>query len=387
MNVYKDVFPGSRLPLVVKAPGRVNIIGEHVDYNDGYVLPGSIDKAAWIAISFREDDEIHLFANDLKEKFVIQSKDVKPQKQQEWANYILGPYSQFVQNGFQLPGFNAVLSSDVPIGAGLSSSAAIECATVLAFQQLLEAKLNKLELIKMAQLSEHEFAGVKCGIMDQFASIMGKQKNLIKLDCRSLDYKYVPFDFEGVKILLLNTNVKHSLATSAYNTRRMECDKAIEWINEVIPNVRSLRDVSIKMLDKIVLPKDPVIYARSRFVVEEIYRLEQACKDLVNRDIYALGINMYTTHYGLSTMYEVSCKELDWLVASVAGDANVYGARMMGGGFGGCTINLVKESAVDHLIERIKPTYEREMGLSLSYYIASIEDGAQVVFNNDHRYA
>ncbi|MDE3235123.1 MAG: galactokinase [Bacteroidota bacterium] len=366
-------------PIIVTSPGRVNIIGEHTDYNDGFVLPAAIDKAAYIAVSIRNDQEIHLVAQDLNESFEGSVTDLHPAADVSWPNYILGSIAQFAKLGLVSQGFNAILTSDVPMGAGLSSSAAVECATVFALNELLHSNLDRLTLVKMAQKAEHEYAGVMCGIMDQFASMMGKKDHVIKLDCRSLEYEYVPFKLEGIKVLLLNTNVKHSLASSEYNTRRSECNQAVEWVQAFQPAVHSLRDVTEAMLDEYVLPKSALIDMRSRFVVQEIDRLVNGCKDLQNGDIRSLGKKMFATHEGLSNMYAVSCKELDWLVSHVKNNDNVIGARMMGGGFGGCTINLVKEEAITSLVESIKNEYEKEMGLPLSYYVASIEEGTQII--------
>lgn len=365
--------------VIVRSPGRVNIIGEHTDYNEGFVLPAAIDKAAYIALSLRNDDEIHLTALDLNETFSTTVTALKPVGDISWPNYILGSAAQFIKRGIASPGFNAILSSDVPIGAGLSSSAAVECATVFALNELLQTNLDRVAMVVMAQKAEHEYAGVMCGIMDQFASMMGKKDHVIKLDCRSLEYEYVPFKLEGIKILLLNTNVKHSLASSEYNTRRNECTQAVDWIKAHQPEVTSLRHATIAMLNEYVLPKDKTIDDRSRFVVEEIERLLTGCKDLQQGNIAALGKKMFATHDGLSKMYAVSCKELDFLVDFVRDRSEVIGARMMGGGFGGCTINLVEESAIDQLIADIKPAYEAATGLQLDYYIASIENGTEII--------
>jgi galactokinase len=369
----------SQNPIVVKSPGRINIIGEHTDYNEGFVLPAAIDKAAYLAVSLRDDDEIHLMADDLNEKFSISLNELKPIKDISWPNYILGALAQFQKKGIALKGFNAMLTSDVPIGAGLSSSAAVECATTFALNELLGTNLEKIEMVKMSQAAEHEYAGVMCGIMDQFASMMGKKDHVIKLDCRSLEYEYVPFKLEGIKILLLDTNVKHSLASSEYNRRRKECAQAVAWVKEYHPQVNSLRDITETLLDKYVLPKDKLIDMRSRFVVQEINRLEAGCEDLRKDDIKALGKKMFTTHDGLNKMYGVSCEELNFLVDLVRNNDTVIGARMMGGGFGGCTINLVKETGIDRLINAIKPSYEKDMHLPLTYYIASIENGTEIM--------
>lgn len=374
---FRQIFQGE--PLLIRSPGRVNLIGEHTDYNEGFVLPAAIDKAAYLAISLRDDEEIHLVAHDLNETFSVNINEMKPVGVINWPNFILGAAAQFLKKGIQLKGFNAVLMSDVPIGAGMSSSAAIECATTFALNELLHTGLDRLEMVKMAQKAEHEYAGVMCGIMDQFASMMGKKNNVIKLDCRSLEYEYIPFRLEGIKILLLNTNVKHSLASSEYNTRRTECGKAIEWIRKHEPEVSSLRDVTIDMLNKHVLIEDQLIDMRCRFIVQEIKRLTEGCEDLKLGNIHALGKKMFLTHRGLSEMYGVSCKELDFLVNFVHSKNEVIGARMMGGGFGGCTINLVMEEGVEQLITEIKPAYETATNLPLTYYISSIENGTEII--------
>lgn len=366
-------------PLVVKSPGRVNIIGEHTDYNNGFVLPAAIDKAAYLAISLREDDEIHLSALDLNEHFKIHIKDLKPIGDISWPNFILGVGAQFIKKGIALKGFNAALVSDVPIGAGLSSSAAIECAAVFALNELLQTNLDRMTMVHMAQKAEHEYAGVMCGIMDQFASMMGKKDHVIKLDCMTMEYEYKPFKLNGLKILLLNTNVKHSLASSEYNTRRLECMKAVEWVKESNSSINSLRDATIEMLKHNVLNKDALIYRRAEFVVEEISRLQQASVNLEMGDINALGDKMYATHDGLSQKYEVSCKELDFLVNETRENDAVIGSRMMGGGFGGCTINLVKEEEIEELIKIIKPRYEETMSLPLSYYVVTIANGTEII--------
>ena len=376
-KVFHEHFKAE--PLIVRSPGRINIIGEHTDYNEGFVLPAAIDKAAYIAMSLRNDDEIHLLAHDLHETFSTSISDLKPVGDVSWPNYLLGSAAQFLKKGIPLKGFNAVLSSDVPIGAGLSSSAAVECATVFSLNELLQTNIDRLSMVQMAQKAEHEFSSVMCGIMDQFASMMGKKDYVIKLDCRSLQYEYVPFILDGIKVLLLNTNVKHSLASSEYNTRRKECETAVKWVSEHVGGIKSLRNVTQEMLSSYVLPKDELIYKRSCYVVQEIERLTQGCKDLQRGDLIALGKKMFATHDGLSKMYGVSCKELDWLVDKVRNNDNVIGARMMGGGFGGCTINLVKEHAIEELVASLKPDYEKEMELPLTYYVASIENGTEVI--------
>ena len=365
-------------PLLVSAPGRVNLIGEHTDYNEGFVLPAAIHQSAFLAISARQDDEIHLFSTEYSGEYKGNLKTIHPSLL-SWPNYILGVADQLVKHGYILKGFNAVLEGKVPIGAGLSSSASIECATVFALDELFHLKIDKMKMVKIAQKAEHVFTGVMCGIMDQFASMFGKKNHAIKLDCRSLEYEYVPLKLEGIKIVLLNTNVKHSLSSSEYNTRRNQCQQGIEWINEHLKNVQSLRDVTYDMLERYVAPKDKLINKRCRFVVSENKRLLGGCEDLKRGDLASLGKKMFETHIGLSMDYEVSCKELDFLVDSVKDNPAVLGARMMGGGFGGCTINLVKEEAIEELIQVVEEKYKDYTGLDLTVYIAEIENGTEII--------
>lgn len=373
---FRNIYDAK--PLVVRSPGRVNIIGEHTDYNEGFVLPAAIDKAIYIAISKRDDELIRLFSAEFNEVYEGRLSAVEKSEIQ-WSNYILGIVNQLQIRGHQLPGFNIVMGGDVPIGAGLSSSAAIECATAFAMNELFQLKINKLDLVKIAQLAEHSFAGVKVGIMDMFASMFGRKESAIKLDCRSLDFEYVPLKMEGIKILLLNTNVKHSLASSEYNTRRQQCEEGVAFVKAHSHEVKSLRDVTIEMLNQFVAPKDDIIYQRCKYVVEENIRLLAACDDLKKGDIAALGKKMYQTHEGLSKQYGVSCKELDFLVDHVKNNSSVLGARMMGGGFGGCTINLVKVEAIDNIIKEVGEAYQLAMKKDISYYIAQTEDGTCIL--------
>jgi galactokinase len=364
-------------PSVFRSPGRVNILGEHTDYNEGFVLPAAIDKNIYIAISKRTDNIINLYAADFDENFTTDIDHVKPSSTQ-WANYILGVVDQLLKQKLILTGFNLVVDGDIPIGAGLSSSAAVECATIFALNEIFELGLDRLTMVPLAQKAEHVFAGVNCGIMDQFASMFGKRDNVIKLDCRSLDYEYVPIKLDGYKILLLNTNVKHNLAASEYNSRRQQCEKGVALIMEHHPSVKSLRDVNIEMLKQYVEPVDPLVYQRCKYVVQENERLLGACEDLKHGDIKALGEKMYQTHMGLRYYYDVSCKELDFLVEYVKNIPAVAGARMMGGGFGGCTINLVKEDAIEELVKNISTAYNEAIKLPLTAYIASIENGTSI---------
>jgi galactokinase len=365
-------------PTIVRSPGRVNIIGEHTDYNNGFVLPAAIDKAIYVAVTPRQDDIIRLYSGEFDESFETSLGTLKP-TDKGWPNYILGVADQLIKRGYSINGFNMAIDGDVPIGSGLSSSAAVECATAFALNEIFKLRIDKKDLAFIGQKAEHTFAGVMCGIMDQFASVFGKKDHVIKLDCQSIEYEYVPLVLEGYKLVLLNTNVKHSLASSEYNTRRTQCEQGVAWVKEHVPEVNSLRDVTMEMLHQYVEPKDHLIYERCKYVVEEKERLLSGCEDLRRGDLEALGKKMFETHDGLSKEYEVSCKELDFLVDAVRDNPNVVGARMMGGGFGGCTINIVKEEAIDELIEQLQESYQKNMGKQLTAYIAQVENGTSLV--------
>jgi len=378
MSIQPEIFFSDHfnvLPaVIVRSPGRINLIGEHTDYNNGFVLPAAIDKAAVIAISVRDDDEIHLYAKDLNETFTIRIDELKPIGDISWPNYMLGVVAQFIKKGIAVTGFNAMLTSDIPIGAGLSSSAAVECATAFALNELYTTGFDRMTMVQMAQQAEHEYAGVKCGIMDQFASIFGEENKVIRLDCQSLEYELFPLKMDGLAILLLDTNVKHSLASSEYNERRKQCEAGVTLVQNKFPYVKSLRDVDMEMLQATV-ETGTIVYSRCKYIIEEKERLLSACAALEKNDIIGFGKKMFATHDGLSNEYEVSCMELDFLVDQVRNDKNVVGARMMGGGFGGCTINLVQEAVVTDLIERLTPLYKENTGLSLKPYVVSLEKG------------
>jgi len=374
-KIFSEKFSGE--PLIVCSPGRVNIIGEHTDYNEGFVLPAAIDKAIYVAVNKRTDNEIHLFAANFNESFQTSIQEIQPSG--NWHTYILGIVDQLLKNKHSISGFNMVIDGDVPVGAGLSSSAALECAVVFALNEVFGCGIDKMRMVKMAQMAEHSFAGLQCGIMDMFASMFGKKDNAIKLDCRSLEYEYIPLKLDGYKLVLLNTNVKHSLASSEYNVRRQQCETGVAFIQKYHPGVSSLRDATMAMLDEFVKPKDNIAYNRCKFIVEEIERLNSACDDLQKGNLQALGKKMFATHEGLSKDYEVSCKELDFLVDAVKQNPDVLGARMMGGGFGGCTINIVKEEKITELTEMLAPEYKTAMGKELSFYIVQTGNGTSVV--------
>jgi len=381
VNQVKDTFQrvfGNEPQIVVKSPGRINVIGEHTDYNNGFVLPAAIDKGVYIGISAREDDQIELYSVDYNEKYNTDTTALTfgPEL---WTNYILGVTRILTKKSEGIKGYNLVVVGDVPLGSGLSSSAALTCATSFALSKLFNLNLSKLDIAKVGQQTEHEAVGVRCGIMDQFASVFGQDNSLIKLDCRSLEYEYIPIELEGYEILLLNTNVKHSLASSAYNKRREACESAVALVKAKYPEVESLRDVSVAQLDELVKDQSAEYYQKARFVVEENQRLLKATEALKANDITILGKLLYDAHWALSKEYEVSCDELDFLVSTVSTYPEVAGARMMGGGFGGCTINIVKKGKSQIVIDKLSDLYFNKFNLNLIPIEVSISNGTHEI--------
>lgn len=362
--------------LLVRSPGRVNLIGEHTDYNDGFVLPGAIDKAIYFAFSLRNDNEIHLNALDFESNAIAHLSNIEKSNLQ-WPNYILGVIDEIQKRGKTISGFNCTFSGDIPAGAGLSSSAALECGIAFGLNTLFDLQLSKIDLIKISQGAENNFVGLNSGIMDQFASMLGKANNVLKLDCKTLEFEYKPFLMDAYKIVLFDTNVKHTLASSEYNTRRKECEAGVHSIQKKFPEITSLRDATLDML--YASEQDSTIQKRCKYVIEEKQRMIDGCAMLEQNDLAGFGKKMFATHDGLSKEYDVSCPELDFLVDFVRENPNVLGARMMGGGFGGCTINLVKKEAVENLIPLISAAYQKQTGLELKTYIASLEDGTSVL--------
>jgi galactokinase len=365
--------------IVAKSPGRINLIGEHTDYNLGFVLPAAIDKAAYVAIARRDDQLIRLFAKDLGEHHQVDINLLNNQPG-HWSAYVLGVVDQLQKLGKSLGGFDLVLTCDVPTGAGMSSSAAVECATAFALNALFDLQLERLDLVRLAQKAENEFVGVKCGIMDMFASVMGKDAQVIQLDCRDLSYQYFPLNLGDYKIVLFDTGVKHSLAGGEYNLRRQQCEQGVAALKERFPEVNSLRDANLSMLDEDFRSAvSPIVYNRCLYVVEENMRLEAGCRLLVQNDIHGFGKQMHGSHKGLSELYEVSCKELDFLVDLSKQEDAIAGARMMGGGFGGCTINLIESSAIDAIYERFSKQYQSAMGRELTMYVTVPSEGSQLI--------
>ncbi|WP_207434139.1 galactokinase [Sabulibacter ruber] len=373
---FKELFKTE--PVVVRSPGRVNLIGEHTDYNEGFVLPAAINKEIYFAIAPNGTQTMRAHAFDLDESADFSLTDVH-RTDKGWANYLLGVVAQLQKANYEVKGFDLVFGGNVPIGAGLSSSAAVECGLAYALNYLYAYGIERFDMVKMAQKAEHEYALVMCGIMDQFASMFGKHNHVVKLDCRSLEYQYYPFNIDDYRIVLCDTQVKHSLASSEYNTRRQECETGVAILQKHYPQIHSLRDVTLEMLSQHQAEFDPVVYRRCTYVVQENLRVEEACQDLERGDLEAFGQKMFASHKGLQHDYEVSCPELDFLADKARDSDAVLGARMMGGGFGGCTINLVKLAQLDEFTRQMTEAYQEQYGITLKTYVAEIVDGSSLV--------
>ncbi|RZJ31799.1 MAG: galactokinase [Flavobacterium sp.] len=359
----------------VLSPGRINIIGEHVDYNDGFVLPAAINKYICFAVSESGSNECTIVAKDLNDAYKFRIGDNIHPVEKMWPNYILGVLAQLTNR--PLKGFNIVFSSTIPMGAGLSSSAALECGFAFAMNTMFNLGLTKKEMALIGQKAEHTFAGVNCGIMDQFASVFGQKKKVIKLDCTTLDYEYHNADFKEYSLLLLDSNVKHTHLTSGYNDRRNDVERGLEILKKRFATIETFRDCNEQQLLEAKAELGEVVFRRCDFVVKEIQRVNDAVDALESSDFERLGKLMYETHQGLSEDYQVSCPELDFLV-EMARTENVPGARMMGGGFGGCSINLVKRGSEERLVERIATAYSDKFGIELKPYKIKISDGTML---------
>ena len=363
---------------VIASPGRINLIGEHVDYNHGFVLPAAIDKYMYVAVSKRSDHQIVMHAADIQQNYQTSLDNASQRSSLDWPNYVLGVAHELKKDGHTISGFNILITGNIPVGAGVSSSAALECATVFSLMHLFDINISKQTMVQIAQRAENNFVGVNCGVMDQFASMFGKADHVIKLDCADLSYTYFPFKLDGISIVLFDTFVKHSLASSEYNTRRQECETGIAALRQQF-SITSFREATLTMLDAVADTISSDVYSRCRYVIEEIARMESACNHLLAGEIDAFGARMYETHTGLSKLYNVSCPELDLIVENCKNDPAIIGARMMGGGFGGCVIALVQATELETVYNRINAVYENTFGRSMGKYVMQIGDGTRLL--------
>ena len=380
---FKSLF--GQEPLLVQSPGRINVIGEHTDYNEGWVLPAAIDKYMVLAIAPNgSNGHSRFFSWDQKEYIEINLPVLEPQPQRGWINHLLGVVYELEQMGAKIPGFNLVFGGDIPIGAGLSSSAALECALALGLNELFHLGFDRIDLVKASQLAEHHFVGVQCGIMDMFASMMGQRDKALRLDCRTLETQLIPLELGDYQLLLCDTGVKHALASSEYNTRRQECETGVRCMQILDPDVRSLRDASLSLLQSCKDQLPEVVYRRCRYVLEENRRLQAACNAMEQDNLAALGELLYQSHHGLQHDYEVSCPELDWLVDQTRRHEAILGARMMGGGFGGCTLNLIRKDFTETFVAGILKPYQEQFNLQLKSYVVTTGQGTHLIDRGDY---
>ena len=355
--------------------GRINLIGEHTDYNGGYVFPGAIDKGIVAEIKLNGTGKVRAYSLDYnaQTEFGLNEEDAP---KEQWARYIFGVCRETIKRGGKVEGFDTVFAGDVPLGAGLSSSAALESTFAFALNELFHNGIDKFELAKIGQSTEHNYCGVKCGIMDQFASCFGKAGCLIRLNCKTLEYKYFPFNPKGYKLVLVDSCVKHELASSAYNKRRESCENAAAAIRKIHPEVEFLSDAKRVWLDEVrdQIPEED--FLRAEYVIGEVQRVLDVCDALERDDYETVGEMMYQTHFGMSRLYEVSCEELDFL-NKLARKMDVTGSRVMGGGFGGCTINLVKDELYEPFIAAAKEKFAAKFGHEPKIYDVVVSDGAR----------
>ena len=369
---YKKMFKVE--PLLVFSPGRINIIGEHVDYNGGFVFPAAVDKGIAAAIQKSDTGICTAIAMDLESTIEFELDKLKPSKEGNWENYVFGVVAE-IQNRSKVVGdFNIIFKGNIPTGAGMSSSAALENSVVFGLNELFDLGLTKTEMILISQKAEHNYVGVKCGIMDQYASMFGIKDNALLLDCRTIESTPYKIDFKNHQLLLINTNVKHSLSDSAYNDRRSACESIAELLN-----IETLREASEEDLEKIIDKVTPENYQKALFVIQEIDRTQKAAKAIKNNDLETLGALIYGSHNGLQHQYKVSCHELDFLVDEAKKNKQVLGARMMGGGFGGCTINLIARSEVKAFEKSASKAYKNKFNKECSIYFIELSDGTHLV--------
>jgi len=364
--------------VIMRSPGRINLIGEHTDYNGGFVLPAAINKSIYFAFGKRDNNEILLHAHDLHDSYSCRTGEFS-KSDKKWPDYIVGVLSQLKKKNISVPAFNCVFGGDIPVGAGLSSSAALECGTIYGLSRLFSIPLSPIDIALTGQAAENEFVGVQCGIMDQFACVFGKAVHVIKLDCRNMTHEYVPFHSNDYTIVLCDTGIKHALAETEYNTRRKECEAGAAIVKASYPDISSLRDATLEQLNTVKGKMDETAYKRCKYVIEEIERVTLACEDLKRNDFIAFGNKMYDTHNGLQHEYNVSCMELDFLVNESRKHSYVAGARMMGGGFGGCTINLVQKEKTGDFISSMSHAYMKAFNNELKSYLVEITDGVREI--------
>ncbi|UBZ07651.1 galactokinase [Salegentibacter mishustinae] len=371
-------FKSFEAEIKVASPGRINLIGEHTDYNNGFVMPAAIDKKIYFRFRKNNTKNLVRIYSETFDAYVEFNLQKLTKSTNSWENYLLGVIDEIQKLGKQLLGFDCILKSELPIGAGISSSAALECGFAEGLNSLFNLDLAQMEIVKLSQRAENNFVGSNCGIMDQFASVMSKKNHFIKLDCESLEANFIPAKIEHCKLLLLNTNVAHNLADSEYNSRRQECETAVAVIQQKYSAVKSLRQVSFNMLEEFKKEIGVIGFKRCLYVLEENERVQETEKALRDGNLQTIGKLMYASHRGLQHQYEVSCPELDFLVDFSEEKPFIYGSRMMGGGFGGCTINLIEADKIDAYFEEVKKVYQEKFNIIPTAITVVPDEGTQI---------
>ena len=361
-------------PILIFSPGRINIIGEHTDYNEGFVFPAAIDKGIVAAIQKSELDFSTVYALDLGSKVEFNLDKLKPLKEGRWENYVFGVVDEIQNKNKIIGNFNLVFKGNIPSGAGMSSSAALQNSIVFGLNELFDLQLSKHDMILISQKAEHNYAGVKCGIMDQYASMFGVKNHALLLDCRTTESQPYEINFKDYQLMLINTNVKHSLSDTEYNDRQSTCESISKLLG-----VKALRDATEADLEKIINKVTPANYQKALYVIQENSRTLKAAKAIEYGDLETLGSLIYQSHNGLSNQYKVSCHELDFLVDQAKANPYVLGARMMGGGFGGCTINLIAKTQAEAFAEKVSTAYNREFNKTCSVYFIELSEGTHLI--------
>ncbi len=361
-------------PIVVFSPGRINLIGEHTDYNDGFAFPAAVDKGIYMVIGRSNHTHSKAIAMDVSEDYEFFLNNIEPIQNGQWRNYIIGVVAEIQKAGLTIPNFNCAFSGDIPVGSGMSSSAALENSLVFALNELFKLGLSKNQMIYISQKAEHNYAGVKCGIMDQYASMFGQENSALLLDCRSVTSDAFEIDFKDYELMLINSNVKHALTDTAYNDRRAICEKISDFLD-----VSALRDISIEALEKSKKNITSSDYQKVSYVVEEIDRVHQFKEAIATNNLTKIGSLIYASHEGLSDKYQVSCAELDFLVDATRDNQHILGARMMGGGFGGCTINLIHKNGIESFSKSISSLYRDKFGKDCSMYHVKLSGGTRLI--------
>jgi galactokinase len=380
-NRITDIFSErfGQKPVVVKSPARINLIGEHTDYNGGYVFPATIDKYIFAAVAPSGSAISNVFSVDYNENYVLNPDDLHKEESGSWKNYVAGVVYGLLEKGCKAGNFNMVIGGNIPLGAGLSSSAALENSIVFGLNHIFGLGLTNDEMMDISIAAEHNFAGVQCGVMDQFANLNGKKDNAVLLDCATMSFNHIPVQLDDYQLVLVNSNVKHILSDSPYNRRKQECNAGFGALKRKYPALLSLSRATMEQLDSVRGEITEVVYKRCKFVIEENRRVLSAKEALSGFDVLSFGSLLYQSHRGLSSLYQVSCDELDFLVDFAKDFNGVAGSRMMGGGFGGCTLNLVKNDKVESFSGKVTGTYFKEFGIKADVYRVKITDGTEIV--------